>query len=69
MLPPSVAKLRMSGEATLSAAWLRMGQFFLMSGESTRAVSVVAAPTVSALPATLMPTISGIVVTSISFSG
>ena len=50
MLPPSVPKLRISGEAMVLAASERSGNDFWTSADSMISDSVVAAPMVSPLP-------------------
>src|SRR6266508_5515383 len=69
MFPPRVPKLRMSGDATLSAAFTRSGSFPWRSFESTMSVRVVAAPIVVPSFAMRMPVSSLIVVRSMSTSG
>src|SRR6266540_1675542 len=59
----------MSGEATLSAAWTRIGNLSLTSFESTTSLSVVAAPMVSPSEDALMPMRSLMVVRSMRTSG
>jgi hypothetical protein len=61
--------LRISGEATLSAACTSTGQPRRRSADSIMSVSRVAAPIATPPDPTRMPFISGIVITSTRCSG
>ena len=69
MLPPSVPKLRISGEAIVLAASDRSGSVFWTSADSMTSLNVVAAPRLRPLPLGLMPFSSGMVVMSTRADG
>src|SRR5438067_2842350 len=69
MLPPSVPKLRINGEATLTAACVSKGKLCCRSLFSMISLNVVVAPMCAPSEPMLIPLRSGIVVRSTTWTG